>query len=65
MKGKEFPVPKYYDRLLNKSDPDLLLDLKELRAERADKHKADSTKARLLVREEVKKSRLSQLKRTL
>jgi hypothetical protein len=65
MKGKLFPVPKYYDRQLEKSDPDLLLDLKELRAERALTRQADSTPSRLKVRREVLLSRISTLKRSL
>jgi hypothetical protein len=65
MQGKQFPVPKYYDRQLEKTNPDLLLDLKELRAERAEKFKADSTPARLRVREEIKRSKLKSLTRNL
>lgn len=65
MKGKLFPVPKYYDRQLDKSDPRLLAELKESRVERALKRKADNTDARLKVREQVLKSRISTLKRSL
>lgn len=65
MKGKEFPVPKYYDRQLEKSDPELLAELKQVRIARALKKAADNTTARLKVREEVQKSRISTLKRKL
>lgn len=65
MKGKKMPVPKYYDRLLARQDENELLDLKELRAERAEKNKENSTTARLRVREEVTKARITSLKRKL
>jgi hypothetical protein len=65
MKGKLFPVPKYYDRQLEKSNPDLLVELKELRADRALERQADNTYSRLRAREEVLKSRISTLKRSL
>lgn len=65
MKGKYYPVPKYYDRQLEKSDPRLLADLKECRVERSLSRKADNSSSRLKVREEVLKSRLSILKRSL
>lgn len=65
MKGKLFPVPKYYDRQLEKTDPALLAELKDARVERSLKHQADNTTSRLKVREEVLKSRLSTLKRPL
>lgn len=65
MKGKQFPVPKYYDRQLEKTDPRLLAELKEARIERALTKTADNTTARLKVREEVLKSKLKSLKRSL
>lgn len=65
MKGKFFPVPKYYDRQLDKSDPRLLAELKEARQERAIPKQSDNSVSRLKVREEVLKSRLSMLKRSL
>lgn len=65
MKGKLFPVPKYYDRQLEKTDPALLAELKDARVERSLKKQADNTTARLLVREEVQKSRIKSLKRSL
>lgn len=65
LKGKQVPVPKYYDRQLEKSDPDMLVELKERRQERALERAADSTYSRLLAREEVLKSKLSTLKRSL
>jgi len=65
LKGKKFPVPKYYDRQLAVSDPDLLADLKDARVEKALLRSADNTTPRLRVREEVLKSKLSQLSRKL
>ena len=65
MKGKEMPVPKYYDRQLEKADPDLLAELKQVRISRALKRISDNTTERLKVREEVLKSRISTLKRSL
>lgn len=65
LKGKQFPVPKYYDRQLEKTDPELLADLKEARAFRALDRAADNTSARLKAREDVLKSKLSVLKRRL
>lgn len=65
MSGKLFPVPKYYDRQLEKSDPRMLADLKDARVERSLKHKLESTAARLKVREEVFKSKISTLKRSI
>lgn len=65
MKGKQFPVPKYYDRQLEKSDPELLADLKERRAFDALQRQANNTYERLKVREKVLKSKISTLKRSL
>jgi len=65
VKGREVPVPKYYDRLLDRENPDLLVEMKEARKLRAKSRKEDSTPARLRVRESVLKSKLSQLKRSL
>lgn len=65
LKGKQYPVPKYYDRLLERSDPDLLAELKDIRAEKAVKRAADNTVPRLRARESVLKSKLSKLKRSL
>jgi len=61
--GSQYPVPKYYDRLLDRVDPDQLAALKEGREVRAIPFRADGTPARLAVREEVERARLRELKR--
>ncbi|WNK12881.1 MAG: replication initiator protein [Microvirus sp.] len=65
--GSQTPVPVYYDKLLARTDPDRLERIKKLRYARAisPKQRANSTPARLAVREEVKKSAISQLRRKL
>ena len=65
VKGKKVPVPRYYDRLLAEDNPQMLEDIKLERVKRAKTKRADHTPARLAVREEVLKSKLSQLKRSL
>lgn len=65
MAGKLFPVPKYYDRQLEKSNPSLLAELKDSRVERSLKLQSENTPSRLRVREEVLKAKLAQLKRSL
>lgn len=51
--GKRFPVPKYYDRLLERVDPGRLSDLREGRERKAVLHRSDNTVERLAVRAEV------------
>jgi len=63
--GKQRRVPKYYDRLLRKEDPDLYASLKVRRVNRARSQSKDNTPSRLRVREEVRLAKLSQLKREL
>lgn len=63
-RGKQVPVPKYYDRLLERENPELLEELKQARVKRA-KSSPDNTPDRLRVRETVKKSKLTQLRRDL
>lgn len=55
--GQKLPPPRFYDRLLEESNPDLLVDLK-LKRERKDarRRKKNSTLERLAVREKVKKA---------
>lgn len=65
LKGKKLPVPKYYDKKLDKEDPELLAWLKETRVKRALKDKANNTPERLAVRKEILLSKTSMLKRTL
>lgn len=79
--GTKVPVPKYYDKLLDTTDPELLAVLKAKRKGRLTdlqkakeksklrrdflRRKAESTPERLKVREKVKKAQLAVLKRDL
>lgn len=63
--GRRFSVPKYYDRLLARTDEGKLSELKEGRELRALPFRPDGAPARLVVREEVERARLSTLKRSL
>lgn len=60
--GKQHRVPKFYLKKLTEEE---LKPIKRRRKKDALPRKANNTKERLAVREEVKKSRLSTLKRTL
>lgn len=62
--GRKYPVPSYYDRRKEKTDPDKIAAIKEGRAETALRFKEDSHYLRLAVREKVAQARLSTLKRT-
>jgi len=57
--AKPRPVPKFYDRRLEKDDPKLLEKLKARRVRKASRRKADHTPERLAVRETVARARLS------
>lgn len=61
--ARKFSVPKYYDRLLEREDPDTLAKWKEDRELRALPSKADGSPARLAVRETVEIARLQTLER--
>lgn len=61
--GRKFGVPRYYDRLLERSDPDLLARNKESREVRALPYRCDAAPARLVVREAVEIAKINQLKR--
>lgn len=65
VKGKERKVPKYYDRLLERSDPDLLDEIKSIRVEKSLLRQSDNTDLRLKVRERVARARIQSLKRSL
>lgn len=62
--GKKFAVPKYYDRLLEREDPDLLARWKEDRELRALPFRPDGSPDRLLVRETVEAARIKTLTRS-
>lgn len=61
--GSKYGVPKYYDRLLERNDPDRLAAIKEGRELRALPFRWDHSPERLAVREEVENARISTLKR--
>lgn len=63
--GRKQPVPRYYDKQLEKADPRLYEQLKELRRKRARTRRADQTPERLAVREQCTRAKLSAKKRTL
>lgn len=65
--GSQAPVPVYYDKLLKRVQPETFEAIKSKRLQRAldPKQQANSTPARLAVREVVKKSAISQLRRKL
>lgn len=62
--GHPVQPPKYYDKLLDESDPELLAKLKKNRIKKAQQNRADSTPARLAVREQVQTLKAQQLLRT-
>jgi len=62
--GRKYPVPSYYDRRKEKTDPDEIAAVKEQRAETALRFQTDNHFKRLAVREEVAKARTRTLKRT-
>lgn len=65
LRGREMKPPKYYDRLLELEDPEARARIKERRMTAALLREADSTTARLRVREKVKQAQISHLKRDL
>ena len=63
--GQKNPVPRYYDRLLERENPELLEELKSRRQASACDRAQDQTPARLKAREEFKERQIERLKRTL
>jgi len=65
--GGKAPLPEYYDRLIERSDPELLERLKKQRTTRAmePKNVANTRPKRLSVRKEVKAAQISSLQRKL
>lgn len=59
--GVETNVPKYYDKLLKRSDPDKMRDFKEQREWNGYQTRNDNTAERLRVKEIVAKAKTSQL----
>lgn len=56
--GKKVPVPRYYDKLMARTDWLKLQDVKDKRVARAEQHAADNTPERLAVREICAKARM-------
>ena len=59
--GKKLPVPRYYDLLLEREDPELLEEIQERRQHYAAGHYDDFTNDRLAVREEVTQRKLTDM----
>lgn len=59
IKGQELKPPRYYVRKLKETDPEAHEDLQAAREGRARKYAHDNTDERLLVKEEVLKSKLA------
>lgn len=65
-RGSKNKPPRYYDKLLEREDPDLMQSIKDSRAERAKDRQDDFTAERLAVKETVDQRRVSDfLKRKL
>lgn len=65
LNAREVSIPRYYDKLLEKSDPELLEYMKFERSKKAKKFREDCTRERLLVREECALAKRNLTKRGL
>lgn len=65
VRGKKMRPPKFYDRLMEKTRPYEIEDIKAARVEKAREHSLNNTPERLHVREQVQKLKLKQLPRKL
>lgn len=63
--GSQFPVPKFYDRLLDRVSPERLAEIKEAREVKVLPFRPEGAPDRLLARETVEAARLKTLKREL
>lgn len=63
--GREYPVPRFYDKLLERENPKLMAEIKAARAKRAEVFAEHQTSRRLHDREIVLNAKLSYLKREL
>lgn len=61
--GKETNVPKFYDKILKRTDPDKMQYFKEQREWNGYKQRQDNTPERLLIKEQVAKAKIKQLQR--
>lgn len=65
IEGVKHRLPKYYDSILEKEDPELWNLVKEERRKRFSKHKNNNTSERLRVRERFKEAQIKFLKREI
>lgn len=65
VQGKKVRTPRYYDNLLERTNPSLLEAVKKQRKAKAVLYEKHNTKPRRAVREEVLQSKISKLKREL
>ena len=61
--GKKYRVPKYYDNVTKKRNPEKMEAIKEERVARANKRLSDTTPRRLAAREQVQLAKLKTLRR--
>lgn len=62
---KKYPIPRYYDKLMEKHDPDLMEHLKYLRQKRALDRQDDQSPDRLRTRQKVLEKKIEKLQRKL
>lgn len=65
IEGKKVRSPRYYDRLLEQTNPELLERVKTNRKAQAEKLLANNTRDRRLVREKCLQAKLTKLKREI
>lgn len=65
VRGKKMSIPKYYDRLRERTRPYEIEQIKKLRKESAREHADNNTPERLAVREQVQLHKLKKLVRNL
>lgn len=63
LRGKKMRVPKCYDDIIEKTDPEFFMELKAAREVRAEQNAENNTYERLRIREECKELQIEQLKR--
>lgn len=61
--GKETNVPKFYDKILKRTDPDKMRDFKEAREWNGYQNRMDNTPERLAIKEQVAKAKIKLLQR--
>lgn len=61
--GRKYPVPRYYDKLLEKRDPDRYALIRAARVRNASQHSENNTPARLKVRARVQAKKTQRLLR--